>query len=108
MTTVPTQGRARHAAVAVVMQLMVSVVYSWSVFRGPLSALHGWSKAQTIMPYRYTLICVALGAVLGGMWQDRKGSRLVATAGGLLMAAGWTFSGVAGDTIGGLVVFDGG
>src|SRR5580700_6864533 len=102
--TTPSAGRARHAIVAVVMQLMVSVVYSWSVFRGPLSALHGWSKAQTIMPYRYTLICVALGAVLGGMWQDRKGSRLVATAGGLLMAAGCAFSAFAGDTIGGMVL----
>jgi OFA family oxalate/formate antiporter-like MFS transporter len=99
-------GRARHAIVAVVMQLMVSVVYSWSVFRGPLSALHGWSKAQTIMPYRYTLICVAAGAMLGGLWQDRRGSRLVATIGGLLMSAGCACSAFAGG-IGGLVIFYG-
>jgi len=103
----PPQGRARHAVVAVVMQLMVSVVYSWSVFRGPLSALHSWSKAQTIMPYRYTLICVAVGAMLGGMWQDRRGSRLVATVGGLLMAAGCAASAFWGHTIGGLVFFYG-
>jgi OFA family oxalate/formate antiporter-like MFS transporter len=101
------QGRARHAIVAVVMQLMVSVVYSWSVFRGPLAALHGWSKAQTIMPYRYTLICVSVGAILGGLWQDRRGSRVVATAGGLLMAAGCLLSAFAGHTIGGLVFFYG-
>jgi OFA family oxalate/formate antiporter-like MFS transporter len=93
--------------VAVVMQLMVSVVYSWSVFRAPLSALHGWSKAQTIMPYRYALICVAIGAVAGGLWQDRRGSRLVATAGGLLMAAGCGLSAFFGDTVGGLVLFYG-
>src|SRR5580692_11632120 len=96
--TVPLPGRARHAVVAVVMQLMVSVVYSWSVFRYPLSALHSWSKAQTIMPYRYTLICVAVGAMLGGMWQDRRGSRLVATVGGLLMAAGCVLSAYFGGT----------
>lgn len=100
-------SRARHAVVAVVMQLMVSVVYSWSVFRGPLSVLHGWSKSQTIMPYRYTLICVAVGAMLGGLWQDRRGSRVVATAGGLLMAAGCLLSAFAGHTIGGLVFFYG-
>jgi OFA family oxalate/formate antiporter-like MFS transporter len=89
------------------MQLMVSVVYSWSVFRGPLSALHGWSKAETIMPYRYTLISVAIGAVVGGFWQDRKGSRLVATAGGLIVAAGCALSAGFGGTVGGLVVFYG-
>jgi MFS transporter, OFA family, oxalate/formate antiporter len=105
--SIPPQGRARHAVVAVVMQLMVSVVYSWSVFRGPLSTLHGWSKAQTIMPYRYTLICVAAGAMLGGLWQDRRGSRLVATVGGLLMAAGCTLSALYGGAIGGLVLFYG-
>src|SRR5580700_4840786 len=92
LVAVPTHGRARHVVVALVMQLMVSVVYSWSVFRAPLSALHGWSKAQTIMPYRYALICVAIGAMVGGLWQDRRGSRLVATAGGLLMAAGCALS----------------
>jgi OFA family oxalate/formate antiporter-like MFS transporter len=59
------------------------------------------------MPYRYTLICVAAGAMLGGMWQDRRGSRLVATAGGLLMAAGCAFSALFGDSIGGLVLFYG-
>lgn len=100
-------SRARHAIVAVVMQLMVSVVYSWSVFRGPLSVLHGWSKAQTIMPYRYTLICVSVGAVLGGLWQDRRGSRVVATVGGLMLAAGCLLSAFAGHTIGGLVLFYG-
>ena len=103
----PSTSRTRQAVVAVVMQLMVSVVYSWSVFRGPLSALHGWSKAQTILPYRYTLICVAAGAMLGGTWQDRKGSRLVATAGGLLMALGCACSAWYGDTVGGLVFFYG-
>jgi OFA family oxalate/formate antiporter-like MFS transporter len=100
-------SRARHAVVAVVMQLMVSVVYSWSVFRGPLSALHGWSKAQTIMPYRYTLISVAIGAVVGGVWQDRRGSRLVATAGGFVVAVGCALSAWFGGTVGGLVVFYG-
>jgi len=107
MTIAAPEGRARHAIVAVVMQLMVSVVYSWSVFRGPLSVLHGWSKAETIMPYRYTLICVAVGAMLGGLWQDRRGSRLVATVGGLLMAAGCALSAFFGHTIGGLVLFYG-
>jgi MFS transporter, OFA family, oxalate/formate antiporter len=98
------QSRVRHALVAVFMQIMISVVYSWSVLRGPLAQLHGWTKAQTIAPYRYTLIAVAIGAVLGGLWQDRKGSRLVATVGGLLLAVGCAGSALFGDTLGGLIV----
>jgi len=107
IVAVASPGRARHAAVAVVMQVVVSVVYSWSVFRHPLTVLHGWSKAQTIMPYRYTLLCVAIGAMVGGLWQDRRGSRLVASAGGLLVAAGCALSARFGGTVVGLVIFYG-
>lgn len=99
-----TQSRAHHAVIAVFVQMIVSVVYSWSVFRGPLTQLHGWSKAQTIAPYRYALVVVAMGMILGGFWQDRKGSRLVATIGGLLLSAGCVVSGLSGDTVGGLVL----
>ena len=97
------ENRARHALVAVFMQIIVSVVYSWSVFRSPLTQLHGWSKAETIMPYRYSLIVVALGSVVGGRWQDRYGPRLVASVGGALVGVGFLISAFYGDTVGGLV-----
>jgi MFS transporter, OFA family, oxalate/formate antiporter len=99
-----TGSRARHAVVAVFMQMMISVVYSWSVFRVPLGALHGWSKAQTIMPYRYCLLVVALGCVIGGVWQDRKGARLVASVGGALLALGLLISAFSGNSLTGLVL----
>ncbi|MGA3186572.1 MAG: OFA family MFS transporter [Bryobacteraceae bacterium] len=100
----PSGSRARHAVVAVFMQMIVSVVYSWSVFRGPLAVLHGWSKAQTIMPYRYCLIIVALGCVIGGAWQDRRGARVVASVGGALVAAGFLVSAFSGNSLLGLVL----
>ncbi len=84
--------------------MMITVVYSWSVFRVPLAVLHGWSKAQTIMPNRYSLIMVAAGAVVGGMWQDRKGPRLVASVGGSLLALGSLISMLYGNTLTGLVI----
>lgn len=97
-------GRARHGVIAVFMQVIVAVVYSWSVFRGPLAVLHGWSKTQTIAPYRYSLIVVALGTVIGGLWQDRHGARIVASVGGLLVGIGFVISAVWGDTVAGLVI----
>jgi OFA family oxalate/formate antiporter-like MFS transporter len=99
-----TANRARQACVAVFMQIIVAVVYSWSVLRGPLAELHGWSKAQTIMPYRYALVVIAIGSVIGGRWQDRYGPRMVATAGGLLVGIGFLISAFFGDTLAGLVI----
>ena len=97
-------SRARHAVIAVWIQAINAVVYSWSVFRPPLAQLHGWSKAQTIMPYRYCLLLVAVGAIVGGLWQDRKGPRVVASAGALMLAAGFVISAFLGDTLTGLVL----
>jgi OFA family oxalate/formate antiporter-like MFS transporter len=101
--TVPT-GRIRHAVIAVFMQVIIAVVYSWSVFRVPLGVLHHWSKAQTIAPNRYSLVMVALGAVVGGLWQDRRGPRIVASVGGTLLALGSVLSAFYGDTVGGLII----
>src|SRR5580658_948866 len=103
-TEIVTGNRARHAIIAIFMQMMITVVYSWSVFRVPLSVLHGWSKAQTIAPNRYSLIMVAAGAVVGGMWQDRRGPRLVASVGGSLLALGSLLSMFFGDSLTGLVI----
>lgn len=97
-------SRARHAVIAVFIQVIVAVVYSWSVFRGPLTQWHGWTKAQTITPYRYCLIVVALGTIIGGLWQDRKGARLVGSVGGLLLAIGSLISAFSGNSLGILVL----
>jgi MFS transporter, OFA family, oxalate/formate antiporter len=99
-----TTNRARHAVIAVLMQLLVSLSYSYSVFRVPLSAWHGWSKAQTIAPYRYLLLMVSIGSIVGGAWQDRKGGRLVASVGGLMIGVGCLLSAWYGDTVTGLTL----
>ena len=98
------KSRARHALIAVLMQVLVSLTYSYSVFRVPLGLLHGWSKAQTIAPYRYMLLMVSIGSVLGGLWQDRKGGRVVASAGGFMIGAGCLLAVWYGDSIGGLIL----
>jgi OFA family oxalate/formate antiporter-like MFS transporter len=86
------------------MQLLVSLSYSYSVFRTPLATLYGWSKAQTIAPYRYLVLMVSIGSILGGIWQDRKGGRVVASAGGCLIGAGCLLAARYGDTVEGLIL----
>src|SRR5438128_11183609 len=104
-TAVPVPvGRVRYAAAAVVMQVLLGVIYSWSIFRGPLAQLHGWTKAETIAPYRYSLLSFAAGMILAGLWQDRKGPRVVASVGGVLLGTGCLLASQIGDTVFGLVV----
>ena len=98
-----TSGRWRYAATAVFMQVLLGVIYSWSIFRGPLAQLYGWSKAETIAPYRYSLLAFAAGMILAGIWQDRKGPRVVASAGGFLLGTGCLLAAWIGDTVAGLV-----
>jgi MFS transporter, OFA family, oxalate/formate antiporter len=85
------------------MQILLGVLYSWSVFRGPLAQLHGWSQAQTIAPYRYSLLAFAAGMIVAGFWQDRKGPRIVASIGGFLLGSGCLVCAWAGETLPALI-----
>ena len=101
-TAVPT-NRLQYAAAAVFMQVLLGIIYAWSIFRAPLAQLHGWSNAQTIAPYRYSLLAFAAGMILAGFWQDRRGPRIVASAGGFLLGTGCLLAAFIGDTVPGLV-----
>lgn len=97
-------NRGRYAAAAIFMQVLLGILYSWTVFRGPLEQLHGWTRAQSVMPYRYSLLSFAAGMIAAGFWQDRQGPRIVASVGGLLLALGCLLAGLMHNTIEGLVI----
>ncbi len=99
-----TGNRWRFVVAALVMQLCLGVLYSWAVFRGPLETLYGWSRAVSVAPYRYSLLFFTLAMVVAGFWQDRRGPRLVGSAGGLLLGTGCLLAAYVGDTPTGLVV----
>jgi MFS transporter, OFA family, oxalate/formate antiporter len=85
------------------MQILLGVIYSWSVFRNPLAQLHGWTQAQTIAPYRYSILAFAAGMIVAGFWQDRKGPRVVASVGGFLLGTGCLVAAWVGDSLAGLI-----
>lgn len=86
------------AGAAVLMQVCLGIIYSWSVFRGPLEQHYGWAKTVSIAPYRWSILFFTLAMIVAGFWQDRKGPRLVASVGGFLLGAGCVLAGLFGDT----------
>lgn len=80
------------------MQVCLGIIYAWSVFRGPLEQAYGWSKTESIAPYRWSILFFTLAMVVAGFWQDRKGPRLVGSVGGLLLGAGCLLASFIGNT----------
>ena len=96
-------NRYRFVFAAVVMQLCLGALYSWSVVRGPLETLYGWDKAQSIAPYRYSVAFFAIAMIIAGFWQDKKGPRLVGSVGGVLLGTGCLLAAFIGNTPGGMI-----
>jgi OFA family oxalate/formate antiporter-like MFS transporter len=90
-------------AAALVMQLCLGVLYSYSVFRGPLMKEVGFTVKEAGYPYMASLFFFAVGMIFAGRWQDKAGPKKVAIFGGLLLGAGALLAGVLYKTVGGLV-----
>jgi OFA family oxalate/formate antiporter-like MFS transporter len=88
------------AGAAVLFQLALGAVYSWSVFSKALQAddsAFNLSKSQAALPFSFTIGMIFLGTYLGGRIQDRRGPRVVALAGGVIYALGILLASVASD-----------
>lgn len=75
------------------INLVLGVLYSWSIFVVPLQEKFGWSRADLTWPFSVSILVFAVVMVAAGKWQDKVGPRLVATVGGVLMGLGYILSG---------------
>ncbi len=85
-------NRWKFVYAALVMQLCLGVLYSWSVFRPVLEKANGWKGPQSIAPFRYSLVFFTIAMIVAGFWQDKKGPKLVGSVGGALLGAGCLLS----------------
>jgi MFS family permease len=77
------------AAAAIVVMLTTGTLYSWAIFTQPLLIAFHWDVTATTWAYGIANFCLAaIGAVVGGFWQDRVGPRRVAMTGVMLWGAG--------------------
>lgn len=70
------------------INLVLGVLYAWSVISKGIPKDWNWSEADRSLPYSLACLVFSLTMVPAGRMQDSIGPRVVASIGGLLMGAG--------------------
>lgn len=73
----------------VMITLMLGVTYTWSVFSGALAEKHGWSQKEVQLAFSFMLAIFSLSMIPAGLLQDKKGPRIAALFGGVLLGLGF-------------------
>ncbi len=77
------------------INLVLGVLYSWSVISKKIPADWNWTEAERSLPYSVACLAFSLTMVPAGWMQDKFGPRLVATLGGVLMGIGMVLASLA-------------
>lgn len=70
------------------INLILGILYSWSVLKKALVAEWGWTNTEASLPYTVCIAVLAFFTIFGGRLQDKYGPRIIALIGGLLFGAG--------------------
>ena len=89
---------------AILIQLALGAIYSWSVFTGPLKDEFRFSATETQMIFSAGLLTFALVMVLSGRLLTKHQPRKIAMYGGLLLGAGYLAASAMGGSVIGLLV----
>ena len=71
------------------MNLALGSLYAWSVFVLPLEEEFGWTRAETSWVFTIAIVSFASSFVLAGRIQDRRGPRIPAATGAVLVGLGF-------------------
>lgn len=74
-------------SVGFVLNLLLGIVYAWSIFVAPLEAQFGWARTETSVVFSVSMACLCMGHLLSGVLLPRTSPRFV-----LLLSA--TLSGI--------------
>ncbi len=78
------------------LNLMLGIVYAWSVFVRPLMESFEWTKTTATLPFTIFLVFFALMMIPAGRAQDKMGPRKVAMIGGSLLGLGFILASFIG------------
>jgi MFS family permease len=89
------------AIAGTVLMVTIGCLYSWGLFTQPLLVAYGWDLRTTTWAYAIANFSLAaVGAVIGGFWQDRAGPRKVAMVGVTLWGLGNVLAGLGTSRLG--------
>lgn len=91
-----TENRWLVVAGALIIQLCLGAIYSWSVFVNPLKDVFFYTTTQTQVVFSLALATFALTMIYAGRLQDRKGPRIVAVLGGIVLGTGYLLASLTG------------
>lgn len=73
---------------ALLIQMVLGAVYTWSLFNAPLVEKHGWDSGAIVFTFSITMATFAVFVLIAGRLQDKLGPKKIAVAGGLLAGLG--------------------
>lgn len=99
MTSVTYKNRGWMVVLAgLTINLALGILYSWSIFKDAIhksikaggEGAFTWNEAALNDPYAVCILVFAFTTIVAGKLQDKKGPRITATIGGILVATGFT------------------
>jgi OFA family oxalate/formate antiporter-like MFS transporter len=80
---------------AIMIQICLGAIYSWSLYNQPLADKYGWDKDAIVMAYSIAIFVFAFTTIFSGRLYDKIGPKKVATIGGVLYGTGMILSAFA-------------
>jgi MFS transporter, OFA family, oxalate/formate antiporter len=85
---------------------IIGCIYSWAIFTQPLLVAYHWDLRTTTWAYAIANFSLAaVGALIGGFWQDKAGPRKVAMVGIVLWGLGNVLAGLGTSAFGALWLY---
>jgi MFS transporter, OFA family, oxalate/formate antiporter len=101
MLIAPNPDRWMIAVAGATVMLTIGTIYSWAIFTQPLLVAYRWNLTTTTWAYAIANFSLAaVGAVIGGFWQDKVGPRTVAMVGVTLWGCGNVIAGLGTSAFG--------
>ena len=73
------------AIAALATNLILGILYSWSILQKALVNEWGWTNTQASLPYTVCIATFAVMMIFAGRTQDKYGPKPVAFLGGILL-----------------------
>ncbi|SKC89750.1 L-lactate MFS transporter [Maledivibacter halophilus] len=84
---------------AVLLQMCIGAIYTWSLFNQPLMDKFNWESNEVVLTYSIAIFVFAFATIFSGRLQDKIGPRKIATIGAILYGGGLILASTATSII---------